>query len=90
MYAYVCICMYMYVSEVGGVSPTGKSASFRSCVRACERARRGEAACGCETTLLPWLGFGTSDSPPPARGAGAGRALPFAVKMFSSFRNLIA
>ena len=26
-----------------GVSPTGKSYSFRSCVRACERARRGEA-----------------------------------------------
>ena len=25
------------------MSPTGKSYSFRSCVRACERARRGEA-----------------------------------------------
>ena len=41
-------------NKVGGwgVSPTGKSYSFRSCVRA------SEAACGRETTLLPMLGFG--------------------------------
>ncbi len=50
------------------MSPTGKSYSFRSCVRA------SEAACGRETTLLPWLCFGTSNSAPgparpgPARG----------------------
>ena len=45
----------MYISEVGGVSPTGKSYSFRV-VRACERARRGEAACGRETMfLLDWV-----------------------------------
>ena len=31
----------LYILEVGGVSPTGKSFRF---VRACERARRGEAA----------------------------------------------
>ena len=39
------IYVYMYILEVGGVSPfvkppTGKSFRF---VRACERARRGEA-----------------------------------------------
>ena len=34
----------MYISEVGIGSPTGKSFRFvRACVRACERARRGEA-----------------------------------------------
>ena len=36
MYIHVC----MHTLEVGGVSPTGKSFRF---VRACERARRGEA-----------------------------------------------
>ena len=47
MYIHICIHSYMYVCmlEVGGVSPfvkppTGKSFRF---VRACERARRGEA-----------------------------------------------
>ena len=39
------MCVYIYILEVGGVSPfvkppTGKSFRF---VRACERARRGEA-----------------------------------------------
>ena len=62
-----------YTSEVGGVSPTGKSYSFRSCVRASGRARRGEAACGREATLLPWLGFRTGNSAPAAR---ARRACP--------------
>ena len=33
--------LLIYTLEVGGVSPTGKSFRF---VRACERARRGEAA----------------------------------------------
>ena len=50
--------------EVGGVSPTGKSFRF---VRACERARRGEAVCACETMLFPWLGCKTRKSPPAAR-----------------------
>ena len=40
-YIYIYIYMYVYVLEGGGVSPTGKSFRF---VRACERARRGEAA----------------------------------------------
>ena len=49
--------VYMYISEVGIVSPTGKSFRFvRACVRACERARRGEAVCACETLLLQSLG----------------------------------
>ena len=33
------------ISEVGGVSPTGKSYSFRSCVRACERAGEARRSC---------------------------------------------
>ena len=40
MYIYT----HIYISEVGIVSPIGKSFRFvRACVRACERARRGEA-----------------------------------------------
>ena len=35
------IYIYIYIIGVWGVSPTGKSFRF---VRACERARRGEAA----------------------------------------------
>ena len=46
----------MYVSEVGGVSPSRKSYSFHSCVRA------GEAACGRGTLLFPWRGFKSSKS----------------------------
>ena len=42
------------MSEVGGASPTRKSCSFRSCVRA------GEAACGRGTFLFPWRGFKNS------------------------------
>jgi len=37
MYVGLCIhiCVYIYISEVGGVSPTGKSFLFvRACVRA--------------------------------------------------------
>ena len=49
------------------MSPTGKSYSFRSCVRA------SEAACGRGATLLPWLGCGSSKNPPPRR---VPRALP--------------
>ena len=59
------------------MSPTGKSYSFRSFVRACVRAgeaRRGEAVCGRETMCLPWLGRGSAKSPPAWR-SGA-RALP--------------
>ena len=50
------------LSEVGGVkpeaNPTGKSASFRfrSCVRACGRARRGEAKL--RGRVVPWLSRG--------------------------------
>ena len=40
------------------MSPTGKSYSFRSCVRA------SEAACARGTMLLPWLGFGRSQRGP--------------------------
>ena len=43
--------IYIYIYIGGwGVSPTGKSYSFRSCVRACE------AVCACETMLLPIAG----------------------------------
>ena len=35
----------MYISEVEIVSPTGKSYSFRSCVRACERAGEARRSC---------------------------------------------
>ena len=70
---YIGVYIYIYISEVGGkksgAAPTGKSYSFRSCVRASGRARRGEAACGREATLLPWLGFRTGNSAPaPAAG----------------------
>ena len=58
------------LSEVGGVSPTGKSYSFRSCVRA------SEAACACETMLLPWLGCGSSQRPPGCR-----RRVPRALRL---------
>ena len=44
----VHIYIYIYISEAGAVSPTGKSYSFRSCVRA------SEAACSCGTLLFPW------------------------------------
>ena len=68
-FGYNLFFLYKRTSEVGGVSPTGKSYSFRSCVRASGRARRGEAACGREATLLPWLGFRTGNSAPaPAAG----------------------
>ena len=40
------------------MSPTRKSYSFRSCVRA------SEAACGRETTLFPMLGFGSLQRAP--------------------------
>ena len=50
------------------MSPTGKSYSFRSCVRA------SEAACARGTMLLPRLGRRSSGNAPP-RGRVA-RALP--------------
>ena len=75
IYSYIYIIyIYIYIGGWGkksGAAPTGKSYSFRSCVRASGRARRGEAACGREATLLPWLGFRTGNSAPAAR-----RALP--------------
>ena len=51
------------VAFVGGwwVSPTRKSYSFRSCVRA------SEAACGCGTMLFPWLGCGSTQRTPAHR-----------------------
>ncbi len=76
--------------------PGNRIRFVRACVRASGRARRGEAACGREATLLPWLDFRTGNSPPAGRGARVPlarvpcRALPFAVKLFSFFRNLIA
>ena len=53
MYVYIYIYIYIYISEVGTVIPTGKSYSFRSCVRA------SEAACARETMLFPRLGRGS-------------------------------
>ena len=57
--------------EIGGwgVSPTGKSYSFRSCVRACE------AACAREAMLFPRLGCGSSNNAP----ASSSRALCLSV-----------
>ena len=46
------------------MSPTGKSYSFRSCVRASGRARRGEAVWACEALIRPRLGCGRSSCPP--------------------------
>ena len=46
------------------MSPTGKSYSFSSCVRACVRAMRCEAACARGTMLLPRLGGQSSNNPP--------------------------
>ena len=64
IYIYVSLSFYIYkyVSEVGGVSPTGRSYSFRSFVRA------SEAACGRRMVLLPWLGFGSSQRGPVSCG----------------------
>ena len=39
------MCIYTCILEVGIVSPTGKSYSFRSCVRACERAGEARRSC---------------------------------------------
>ena len=62
-------------SNIGGwgVSPTGKSYSFRSCVRA------SEAACGRETTLLPFQGSVRSFCAP---GRGWGVPFPCVVPRF--------
>ena len=58
--------LYLYLSEVGGVSPTGKS--FRSFVRACERS------CVCpRDDVVSVAGRFFGKSPP---GRGAARALP--------------
>ena len=49
----------MYVCIGGwGVSPTGKSYSFRSCVRACE------AVCARETMFLPMARIFLEKGPP--------------------------
>ena len=50
----------LYDTYIGGwgVSPTGKSYLFRSCVRA------SEAACGWGTLLFPWRGFKSSKNDP--------------------------
>ena len=55
------------------MSPTGKSYSFRSCVRA------SEAACACEAMSFPWLGFGSSQRAAVLRCCGVPRALPWPV-----------
>ena len=44
-----------------GVAQTGKSYSFRSCVRA------SEAVCARGTMLFPWLGCGSSRNAPACR-----------------------
>ena len=62
------------------MSPTGKLYSFRSCVRA------SEAACARGTLLLPWLGPGTSNSPP--RGRARPRAPPLAALLFELIRAM--
>ena len=68
---YIYIYRYTYISEVGGVSPTGKSFRFvRSCVRC-------EAAYAPETMLLPRLGRGSSRNAP--LGAVVARALRLSV-----------
>ena len=68
MFVYV---LFWYIFSCGGwgVSPTGKSYSFRSCVRA------SEAACGRGTMLLPRLGCGSSQ-----RAPGSGR-VPRALRL---------
>ena len=66
---FICDIFYMFVG-VWGVSPTGKSYSLRSCVRACE------AACARETMLLPRLGGGSLENP---LGRGRARALCLSV-----------
>ena len=53
-------------SEVGGWVQPGNC--FVSFVRASERARRGEAACGRETMCLLWLGVSPAKCAPRARG----------------------
>ena len=65
----VVAVVVVVLAEVGGwgVSPTGKSYSFRSCVRACE------AACACEgRCCFPSLGLRTFESTPCV----CARALP--------------
>ncbi len=60
--------------------PGNRIRFVRACVRASGRARRGEAACGREATLLPWLDFRTGNSPPARARAvplRACRAVPF-------------
>ena len=55
--------MFIVYRRLGG-SPTGKSYSFRSCVRA------SEAVCARGTMLFPWLGCGSSRNAPGCRGVG--------------------
>ena len=49
-YIYIYIYIYIYVLEVEGLESTGKSFRF---VRACERARRGEAVWASERRFDP-------------------------------------
>ena len=49
-YIYIHIYIYIYIGG-WGVSPTGKSASFRSCVRASEAAWAREAVISCPLGL---------------------------------------
>ena len=75
-FAYTFIYIYIYIGG-WGVSPTGKSYSFRSCVRACERARRGEAVCGRETRFLPTGGCGSAQRAPGVWFRRGVPALPY-------------
>ena len=58
IYIYRGHLIIMLVIRGWGVVQTGKSYSFRSCVRA------SEAVCASGTMLFPWLGCGSSRNPP--------------------------
>ena len=64
LYIHLYIYTYIHISEVGTVSPTAKSYSFRPSAQACERAgEAGAAVWGRETMLLLWLGGWASSTP---------------------------
>ena len=58
-----------------GVVQTGKSYSFRSCVRA------SEAVCASGTMLFPWLGCGSSRNPPGWPGMASALSWDQGVRM---------
>ena len=52
---------FFFLSEVGGMAPTGKSCRFVRALRACGR---GEAVRGCEALCLHIAGAEIRNSPP--------------------------